>query len=157
MLCMPIGAIWAYRRLWKLIWLIVLSSIIFNERLIIYTSEFNFIRRQSFLLYKPYMRVIETYRTDCRLCWCWIMVDLHVLIINVSLFHLFHVLSDFLVSICLLVGFFLYFLSFLSHVVKVWFSLVFELKLGLSSLNLKNSLFETTLFELCAIMNKHMS
>ena len=157
MLCMPIGAIWAYLRLWKLIWLIVLSSIIFNERLIIYTSEFNFIRRQSFLLYKPYMRVIETYRTDCRLCWCWIMVDLHVLIINASLFHLFHVLSDFLVSICLLVGFFLYFLSFLSHVVKVWFSLVFELKLGLSSLNLKNSLLETTLFELCSIMNKHMS
>ena len=157
MLCMPIGAIWAYRRLWKLIWLIVLSSIIFNERLIIYTSEFNFIRRQSFLLYKPYMRVIETYRTDCRLCWCWIMVDLHVLIINASLFHLFHVLSDFLVSVCLLVGFFLCFLSFLSHVVKVWFSLVFELKLGLSSLNLKNSLLETTLFEHRAIMNKHMS
>ena len=157
MLCMPIGVIWAYLRLWKLIWLIVLSSIIFNERLIIYTSEFNFIRRQSFLLYKPYMRVIETYRTDCRLCWCWIMVDLHVLIINDSLFHLFHVLSDFLVSICLLVGFFLYFLSFLSHVVKVWFSLVFELKLGLSSLNLKNSLFETTLFEHRTIMNKHMS
>ena len=157
MLCMPIGAIWAYLRLWKLIWLIVLSSIIFNERLIIYTSEFNFIRRQSFLLYKPYMRAIETYRTDCRLVWCWIMVDLHVLLIIASLFHLFYVLFDFLNFICLLVGFFLYFLSFLSHVVKVWFSLVFELKLGLSSLNLKNSLLETTLFEHRAIMNKHMS
>ena len=157
MLDMHIGAIWAYLRLWKLIWLIVLSSIIFNERLIIYTSEFNFIRRQSFLLYKPYMRVIETYRTDCRLCCCWIMVDLHVLIINASLFHLFLVLSDFLVSICLLVGFFLYFLSFLSHVVKVWFSLVFELKLSLSSLSSKNSLFETILFEHCVIMIKHMS
>ena len=157
MLCMPIGAIWAYLRLWKLIWLIVLSSIIFNERLIIYTSEFNFIRRQSFLLYKPYMRVIETYRTDCRLGWHWIMVDLHVLIINASLFHLFLVLSGFLVSICLLLGFFLYFLSFLSHVVKVWFSLVFKLLLGLSNLTLKNSLFETILFEHCAIMIKHMS
>ena len=157
MLDMHIGAIWAYLRLWKLIWLIVLSSIIFNERLIIYTSEFNFIRWQSYLLYKPYMRVIETYRTDCRLTWCWIMVDLHVLIINASLFHLFLVLSDFLVSICLLVGFFLYFLSFLSHVVKVWFSLVFQLKLSLSSLNSKNSLSETILFEHCAIMIKHMS
>ena len=157
MLDMHIGAIWAYLRLWKLIWLIVLSSIIFNERLIIYSSEFNFIRWQSYLLYKPYMRVIETYRTDCRLCCCWIMVDLHVLIINASLFHLFLVLFDSLSFICLLVGFFLYFLSFLSHVVKVWFSLVFELKLSLSSLNSKNSLFETTLFELHAIMGKHVS